>query len=392
MRSVVRLLLLFFIMLGACDELSDPQRDPVEPPRAQVEAEQAGVAGQVTASPQPTADFNRITADDPRIRYTGRINFADSARPAFDWPGITIEANFSGPYLAVLIEDGQNSYNITLDGQESVLHTQPGITRYVVAEGLSSGQHSLRMTKRTETYFGTPQFLGFELERGHDLGDPPPAAARRIEFIGDSITAGYGSEGTSPDCTFSKETENVELTYAAMTAAELNADYTTIAISGIGIVRNYYAEEKMSSGTMLAYYDLTTTDPDSPDWDFERWVPDAVVINLGTNDFSTDPQPEGEVFLQGYTELIMKVRNRYPQAHIFAIAGPLMVDPAEAIIRSVVTQMREVLNDQRVHLVQIEDNLELSAADYGCDWHPNASGHRKIAEQLIPRLRQEMNW
>ena len=350
----------------------------------------------LTVQPAATAAIalseRRISAADQRIRYTGRIDFRDPARPEFDWPAVTIEAAFEGTSLVVLLEDGQNSYNVTIDGQESVVHTRPGENRIVLAEGLADGRHTLRMTKRTETFFGTPVFIGFEIDAGRNLISLPPALERRIEFIGDSITAGYGSEGNSPTCTFSKETENVELTYAAVTANELEAGYTIIAVSGVGIVRNYNTADKMSPGTMLTYYDLTTTDKDSLEWDFNRWVPDAVVINLGTNDFSTAPHPAGEVFLQGYTELIMKARSRYANAHIFAMAGPIMVDPAEDTIRSVVTQMREILNDDRVHFVKIENNLVLSGTDYGCDWHPNASGHRKIAEQLVPRIRQEMNW
>lgn len=345
------------------------------------------------AEPTPAAhNQGQISAADPRIRYTGRIDSRDPARPAFDWPAVTIEAVFEGTSLTVLIEDGQNSYNVVIDDQTSVLHTRPGVDRYVLAEGLADGRHTFRMTKRTETFYGTPVFLGFELDAGRDLASLPPEAERRIEFIGDSITAGYGSEGLSPTCIYSKETENVELTYAAVAANNLDADYTVIAVSGVGIVRNYNTSGKTSPGTMLSYYELTTTDNDSERWDFKRWVPDAVVINLGTNDFSTAPHPAGEVFLQGYTELIIKVRNRYPDTHIFAIAGPIMVDPAEDTIRSVVTQMREVLQDERVHFVKIENNLQLSEIDYGCDWHPNASGHRKIADQLIPYIRREMNW
>ena len=347
----------------------------------------------ISAEPVPTVQNRQyISAADPRIRYTGRIDFSDPARPSFDWPAVTIEAAFEGTSLAVLLQDGLNSYNLYIDDQESVLQTRPGEDSYTVAENLSTGQHNFRMTKRTETFYGTPAFLGFELDKGRDLTSLPPASNRRIEFVGDSITAGYGSEGDSPTCVFSPATENVELTYAAMAAEDLAAQYSIIAVSGLGIVRNYNTDEKMSPGTMLTYYDFTTTDMDSPVWEFNSWIPDAVVINLGTNDFSTTPHPAGEVFLQGYTELIFKVRKRYPDAHIFAISGPIMVDPAEDTIHSAVTQMREILNDDRVHYVKIEDNLELSAVDYGCDWHPNASGHHKIAEQLIPRMRQELNW
>jgi len=382
------------ILFAACRQPGDAQSEIVSPtfqPPSPT-ASQLPSASQPPATAPIAQSSGQISPADPRIRYTGRIDFSDPAQPAFDWPAVTIEAAFEGTSLAILLEDGQNFYNVTVDGQETVLQTQPGQNRYVVASGLADGRHLFRMTKRTETFYGTPRFLGLELDGGRDLTTLPAAPERRIEFIGDSITAGYGSEGNSPTCSFSRATENVELTYAAMSARELGAAYTIVAVSGMGIVRNYNATGTSSPGTMLTYYDLTTTDPGSQNWDFQRWVPDAVVINVGTNDFSTNPHPADEVFLQGYTELMLKVRRSYPNAHIFALSGPIMVNPAESLIQTAVSQMHEIMQDDRVHFVKINNTLELSGADYGCDWHPNASGHRKIAEQLIPYFHQELNW
>ena len=199
-------------------------------------------------------------------------------------------------------------------------------------------------------------------------------------------------EGESPTCIYSPETENAALTYAAQTAEQLNAAYSIAAVSGVGVVRNYNSDGAMSAGTMLTYYGRTVANDMQENWDFGDWSPDAVVINLGTNDYSTTPHPAGEVFLHGYTNLIFKVREKYPQAQLFAVAGPLMVGPAEDTIRSVVTQMNEVLNDDRVHFVLIENTLELSAVDFGCDWHPNASGQAKIAAQLAPAMAEVMGW
>ena len=333
-----------------------------------------------------------MAADNPLIRYTGRFDFSDPARPRFDWPAVSLEVAFHGTGIAALLEDGLNAYNVSIDGGASfVLQTRPGQTRYPLAEGLADGRHTVRLVKRTETFYGTPTFLGFEVAGG-ELLPLPEAPARRLEFIGDSITAGYGVEGASPTCVYSLDTENAELTYAAQTAAQLNAAYHVAAVSGLGVVRNYNSDNPLSAGTMLSYYGRTLANEEAEDWDFAAWVPDAVVINLGTNDFSTTPHPAGELFLNGYTNLIFKVRDLYPEAHIFAVGGPLMAGPAEDTIRSVVTQMTQVLGDARVHYVPIANTLELTAVDFGCDWHPNASGQAKIAAQLAPAIADVLGW
>lgn len=344
-------------------------------------------------TPAPTTDVTsgRIPPTDPNIRYIGRVDFSNPLRPAFDWPAVTIEAIFEGTAVDVLLEDGRNSYNVTLDGEQFVLQTRTGQTVYPLGAGLAEGRHTVRLTKRTEPLIGTAVFLGFQLDPGRGLAPLPPAPPRRIEFIGDSITTGYGNEGATATCDFSAATENGEMTYAAMTARQLNAEYAVIAYSGLGIVRNYNDVEKTSRGTMYTLFQQTLANERNALWDFGRWTPDAVVINLGTNDFSTTPHPEGEVFLDGYTNLIGFVRSRYPQAHIFAVAGPVMADPAAAMIQSAVAQVRQMLNDERVHYVALEDTL-LRPDDYGCDWHPNVSGHKKMADQLVPAVAGIMGW
>ncbi|MFN2136311.1 MAG: GDSL-type esterase/lipase family protein, partial [Candidatus Promineifilaceae bacterium] len=265
---------------------------------------QAAGANQQAPVPQPAG---LVRPDNSLLRYTGRFDFSDPLRPRFDWPAVMIEAAFSGPSVAVLLEDGRNSYDVSVDGQSSVLRTRPGQTRYLLAEGLGSGPHQLRLTKRTETFYGTPEFLGLELAPGGRLLTLPGENGRLIEFVGDSITAGYGVEGSSPTCVYSPETENAALTYAAQTAEMLDAAYTVVAVSGVGVVRNYNDEGPLSSGTMLTYYGRTLANEPIEDWQAAQ-PPQAVVINLGTNDFSTTPQPAGELFLNGYTNLIFKIR------------------------------------------------------------------------------------
>ncbi len=391
--------LILLILLVGCGDSSSPLATSAPPSTPTLRPEVIAAPPlntpppeAATPPPAPAQDTGLITPDNQLIRYTGRIDFSDPRRPRFDWPAVTIEAAFEGSSLTLLLEDGKNSYDVLIDGRPSVLRTSPGQTRYPLAQGLGGGEHRLQLTKRTETFYGTPAFLGFELDAGSQLRALPREKERRIEFIGDSITAGYGVEGQSPTCVYSPETENAALTYAAQTAEQLDAAYSIAAISGVGVVRNYNSDGGMSAGTMLTYYGRTLANEAVEDWVFTDWVPDAVVINLGTNDFSTTPHPAGEVFLSGYTNLIFKVRERNPEAHIFAVAGPLMVGPAEDTIRSVVTQMNERLGDERVHFVPIENRLELTAVDFGCDWHPNESGQAKIAAQLAPAMAGVLGW
>ncbi len=65
----------------------------------------------------------------------------------------------------------------------------------VLAKGLAGKQHLLRMQKRSEAEQGRTTVHSFDLEKGASLVSYFPSRARHIEFIGNSITAGYGTEG-----------------------------------------------------------------------------------------------------------------------------------------------------------------------------------------------------
>ena len=84
-------------------------------------------------------------------------------------------------------------------------------------------------------------FKGFTVTNGALVPTPPPFT-RKLEFIGDSITCGFGNEGPGPNCPFTADTENESLAYGTLTAQALNAEHHTIAWSGIGMVRH---SEKM---------------------------------------------------------------------------------------------------------------------------------------------------
>ena len=392
--KVVKWMFMFWVgMLVACQATVANQPPTTVPTGMMPTVAPTALASTPTLQPTlpptntPPPGFITILPDHPAIKYIGRFDFTNTKQPRFDWPAASIEVRFTGTAVSLLLEDTSNWYNVYLDDRSFVLPTIYGQDEYLLAANLEAGNHRLRLTKRTEAGVGLGSFNGIKIPSDTQLLDPYPEAERKIEFIGDSITTGYGSEGNTATCDFSARTQNVEQTYAAQTARELGAEAMITAKSGIGAVRNYADANFTSSETMIDLYGRSIAKESQTIWDFSRWQPDVVVVNLGTNDFSTTPHPPQETFIAGYTDFLRTIRNNYPQAHIFAIAGPIMQPPANDYIQGAVSRM----NDSKIHFVLIENTLSYET-DYGCDWHPNETGQGKIAVQLIPAIRTIMDW
>jgi hypothetical protein len=334
-----------------------------------------------------------IDADDPYIQYIGRFDFTNPKQPVYDWAGVRMCAKFEGTSCSVRLNDNVNEYAVIIDNYAPKLLHPDTAKVYKVASGLAdSVPHTIILQKRTESLVGKGEFLGFVLDKGRMLVKPDKRPDRRIEFIGNSITSAYGIEGDSVTCHFSPETENANMSYAAITSRALNADYSLVSYSGRGVVRNYGDSLKESVDPMPALYDRTCFWNPTLKWDFTKWVPQAVVINLGTNDFTTMPYPDKDVFQNAYRKLIERVRAQYPNVMMFCVCGPMAVGPTLSYIKEVVAGQQKLRSrDKDVFLVEV-DRSNLKDSDWGCDYHPNITGANKIADILISAIRLRMNW
>lgn len=329
-------------------------------------------------------------ADDPNIEYIGRFDFSNPKIVRFDWSGVQIKTIFSGTSISLKLKDGNNDYNIFIDNRlYKVLHTTVD-TIYSISTTLENKQHSFLLTKRTEAIFGIASFEGLIIDPGKKLLKPSSSIKRKIEFIGDSFVAGFGSEGTSPDCIFSRETENNYVAYGPVLARKLNADYSIVAISGIGAVRNHADTLSTSYSPLPFYYDRACMN-DTVRWDFKRWQPELVILRLGRNDYWNHPFPPRSVFRTAYLDLLKKIRNVYPETYILALCGPIRKDPHCAYIKSAVLEMQTKLNDKKIKFLKMELKLD-PKKDFGCQKHPNASGHKKITDFLEPVIRNWLKW
>ena len=206
-----------------------------------------------------------VDASDPAIEYSGRINTSSGESAGLSWPGSSIRINFEGASIAALLQDksGDNYYNVILDN-DSLFILRPETTKqyHVLASNLSKGPHTIEIFRRTEWDRGQTDFYGFKINTNAKLLAKSPPKKRKIEFYGDSITAGFAVEDTSGKDLYDSIYTNNYASYAAITARHFEADYQCICKSGIGITVSW------DPLIMPELYDRLIPTDSTSKWDF----------------------------------------------------------------------------------------------------------------------------
>ena len=346
-----------------------------------------------------------VSPTDTHILYAGRISFTNPERPAWNYPGVQIVAAFEGTSLKMMAKPKSGYFMAQIDEAEPFKVAFRGERDSVVslATALPEGRHTVHLMYIIEGYEFYPEFWGFILDSGKQLVDAPALPSRKIEFIGNSITCGYGNEGTDKFEHFEYETENHYYSYASITARNLNAQHWVVARSGIGAYRNYGEDKTGSPRSCMPVqyeytgyaYDLDLRQEDSflkEKWDFSHYQPDVVCINLGTNDLSTNNY-DLVILKQGYQKLYKMVREHNPQAKIVFLTGSMLYnqEQKEAMqLLDEVTAEAQKAGDKEVYRF---DMTHIDGEEYlGNDWHPNIRQDEKMADELTPFLRELMNW
>ena len=201
-----------------------------------------------------------IKPTDQNIQYVGRICFDNPERPRFTYPGTQITARFTGTSLKLVAKPHSGYYMAQIDDAEPFKVSLMGQRDSVVtiATALPQGEHLCRLMYVVEGYELKPSFWGLVLDEGAHLLPPPDLSERMIEFIGNSITCGYGNESTMAPDPFEYETENHFFTYAQLTTRALQAQAHVVARSGIGVYRSYGGpKEGTPENVMTTEYEYT---------------------------------------------------------------------------------------------------------------------------------------
>lgn len=345
----------------------------------------------MSLSAKKNVTLTETPANDSRVEYTGRT-LVEGTDVVYDWSGVYFRVRFSGPYLAMKCSDTKNCwFNLWTDKEMSPEADRKFLvgakdTLVVLAEGLGKGEHEVILQKRTEGEQGRFTVHSF-LTMG-ELLQANGRKERHIEFIGDSYTCGYGTESHDKNDPFLAETENCNLTYAAITARYFGADFNLVSHSGQGIARNY---DNLGPGYHMPHrYKQVFNAAKEPLWEpsMGAYTPDVVVIYLGTNDFSTGEQPLEENFRTNYISLLKSIKGNYgediPVLCMGSPANPYLYD----YIRSAVVASG-LKNVAYMTVSRFAHNYE---DDLGASWHPNYQGHIKVASCMIPYISTLTGW
>ena len=336
-----------------------------------------------------------IKPTDENIQYVGRICFDNPERPRFTFPGVQINARFTGTSLKLMAKPKSGYFMAKIDGAEPFKVSFMGERDSVVtlATALPQGPHEIRLMYIIEGYDLKPSFWGFVLDEGAMLLPPPALPQRTIEFIGNSITCGYGNESMVPSDHFEYETENHYLSYAQLTCRALNAQAYVTARSGIGVYRSYGGpKEGTPDNVMTTEYEYTNLYDHSERWDFNRFQPQLVCINLGTNDLSTNNY-DTTLLKAAYQRFLKQVRSHNPKAKIVFLCGSMLNGKELDIARNILNEVTEEAHkkgDKEVY--RFDFTPQRGDLGFGASWHPSLKQHEKMAAELTTYLRKLMKW
>jgi lysophospholipase L1-like esterase len=328
-----------------------------------------------------------LTPYSPQIRYIGRFDTTQPSGPRCAWSASMVKLKFHASAVNVHLNESDNNdeYEVVIDSQPvAVLVPQAGAHLYCVYQSSTPQTHTLALVKRTEPLFGTSQFQGFQLSEQGKLLRLPKASPRRVEVIGDSISCGYGDEAQNQNQHFSSTTENAYLSYGADAARALDAQYTCIAWSG---------RLMWPTNTMSSIYGLILPTDTNTHWDFSKWIPQAVVIALGTNDFNGGTPVEKD-WDQGYEAFIQRVRSHYPQAIIYCATSPMLWGNPNTIERSYLHQIvtdENTAGDKNVRYLDFPTQNG-TANGFGADWHPSVKTQAIMGQIMAATLAGDLHW
>ena len=346
--------------------------------------------------------LNVYTPEKENVKALGRTYYEDGVR-YLSHSGSGIEFLCRGEYAMInLVDDSEGRYSanhkphfaVYKNGeviQQEIL-TEAEKTIHITLDGYDSDS-VITIIKLSEAQYSA-MGVGEIAVYGKSKIVPTQAKPLKIEFIGDSITCGYGTDEENPYGYFRTETENFTKTYAYLAAQKLNADYSAVCFSGFGVYSGYSKNGLRNAQDVVPlHYEKSCLLYGGRDtyWDFGEFQSDIIVINLGTNDASYcgSSLPGRQEFTRKYADFIKQVRLNNPYSYIMCILGD-MNNSMYSCIESAVSNYINETGDHRVKAETISYRMDIN--DIVINGHPGYLSNLCAAEDLAAKINELTNY
>lgn len=333
--------------------------------------------------------------------YSGRVDVSQPQFPKLIGPAAALEFNFRGNSISLSLKNSpfQGYYNyisVEIDGQYQgrykVDNSDFKVFTLNVAD-VSKKVHDIKIVKATEAAMGE---IVIDIS---SIATVPFSLTNRkkIEFIGDSITCGFGNDESGLPCGQGQwfDQHNAYFSYAAILSRNLNADFVLSSVSGYGMYRNWNSE-KWEEDILPDVYDYLYLRRNEPLKYGDEFQPNLVSICLGTNDLSDGDGKKERLpfnkykYIGNYIELIQKIYKKYPHTRIVLLTSPMVNGEKNKVFVDCLEKVKDFFKNDKIHQ-PIELFEFTSISPKGCGYHPDIKNAQEMASQLESTFKKLLN-
>lgn len=347
--------------------------------------------------------FGQTSSKSEKVNfiYSGRVDISSAQNPKLSGPASSLEFNFTGNSISLNLKNNpfQGYYNyisVEVDGEylgRYKVDNNEFKTLSFEAKNKSKKIHTIKIYKATEAAMGEVVIDTSEINAIPFL----PTDKKKIEFIGDSITCGFGNDESGLPCGQGQwfDQHNAYWAYGPIVSRALDADFLLSSVSGYGMYRNWNSE-KWEEDILPDVYDYLYLRKNQPEKFENNFQPDIVSICLGTNDLSDGDGKKERLpfnrykYIGNYIELIQKIYKKYPNTRIALLNSPMVNGDRNKILVECLKEVKNFFNNDTKHLpIEIFEFPEMKPK--GCGYHPSIEDDKKMADLLLPFYKKLLN-
>lgn len=318
------------------------------------------------------------------IKIMGVRHLECESRLYVDWTGSGVEFNVTLNSACDITftagSIGGTFFKAYVDGThwkngEADYYSVTGDDVIIMLESVPAGDHTIRLVKATGYTLSRAHLWDVTIDDGIMKKTAPADKDLYIEFLGDSISCGWGTIGGH---TGAYTDQDGTLAYPYLVAEALDADYSIMALSGKGVI---FGSPNFQDNYLHAS-PLRTTDEE---YSFERKA-DIVVINLGTNERGN--HADAATFGEAYLELLEQIFEKNGTDCVIYCVWGAMNDAYCEQIQDAIFDYKKQNDEGKIYTIILDKSTQTLPQAYG---HPTIADNQKYLATIKDKIDKSYN-